>query len=318
MKHIDVKFFPGWTRKAITFSIDDGKVEWDRKFLDIVRPHGILGTFNLNDTNRASAEEYRALYHGYEIANHCKHHPLIFREDIEYKFSDEPFDKMESSVEYVYKTDVPHVYMMHYSLYLEDKTKYPKPGGWHWITDKEHYIEFLDEAKADLEKVFGKDSVRGFAWPYGKQSCESVVAYLKKEYYHARKSGITLDKMGFALPPDRLGWRLNARYSNLLEVAELYEKYPDDGELKLFSFGAHSIDYETGNHWGDLETFAKTYGDRPNDYYYAAVGDIFAYADAVRSVEITDTEIKNPTDTTLYLKIEGESVVLGPHETIAL
>ena len=46
-KKIDLKFFPGWTRKSVTFTIDDGNVAMDKKFLDIVRPAGILGTFNL-------------------------------------------------------------------------------------------------------------------------------------------------------------------------------------------------------------------------------------------------------------------------------
>ena len=37
---IDVKFYPGWTRKAITFSIDDGILDMDKKFMDIVEPYG--------------------------------------------------------------------------------------------------------------------------------------------------------------------------------------------------------------------------------------------------------------------------------------
>ena len=32
MKRIDLNFYPGWTRKAITFTIDDGNVELDKKF----------------------------------------------------------------------------------------------------------------------------------------------------------------------------------------------------------------------------------------------------------------------------------------------
>ena len=36
MNHkIDTKFYPGWTRKSITFSIDDGNVPMDRKFIEI-------------------------------------------------------------------------------------------------------------------------------------------------------------------------------------------------------------------------------------------------------------------------------------------
>ena len=41
------KYFPGFTQKAITFSIDDGNLKHDKTFIDIVKPAGIKGTFNL-------------------------------------------------------------------------------------------------------------------------------------------------------------------------------------------------------------------------------------------------------------------------------
>ena len=47
MKSLDVHFFPGWVRKSVSFTIDDGNIPMDEKFLSIVRPAGILGTFNL-------------------------------------------------------------------------------------------------------------------------------------------------------------------------------------------------------------------------------------------------------------------------------
>ena len=48
MKQIDLNFFPGWVRKSITFTIDDGNMKLDRKFLDITEPAMLKGTFNLN------------------------------------------------------------------------------------------------------------------------------------------------------------------------------------------------------------------------------------------------------------------------------
>ena len=41
MKTIDLHFYPGWTRKSMTFTIDDGNVKLDRKFLDITEPAGL-------------------------------------------------------------------------------------------------------------------------------------------------------------------------------------------------------------------------------------------------------------------------------------
>ena len=40
-------FYPVWTKKSLTFSIDDGNIALDRKFLRIVNPAGLHGTFNL-------------------------------------------------------------------------------------------------------------------------------------------------------------------------------------------------------------------------------------------------------------------------------
>ena len=37
MNHtIDKNFFPGWTRKSLTFTIDDGNIPTDTKFLAIL------------------------------------------------------------------------------------------------------------------------------------------------------------------------------------------------------------------------------------------------------------------------------------------
>lgn len=73
-KKLDVNYFPRWTRRSLTFTIDDGNVAMDQKFLSILRPHGILGTFNLcsHMLSALDADGYREFYHGYEIANHCK------------------------------------------------------------------------------------------------------------------------------------------------------------------------------------------------------------------------------------------------------
>jgi adenosylcobinamide amidohydrolase len=101
-------------------------------------------------------------------------------------------------------------------------------------------------------------------------------------------------------------------------MAESFEALPDDGELKFFCFGVHSIDYEKADKWGDLLEFAKTYGARPEDYFYATIADIYDYAKATKSVEITDTGIKNPTKIDLYIKIDGRRHILKAGRSIRL
>ena len=312
MKKIDVNYFPGWTRKSVTFTIDDGNFEMDKKLLDIVRPAGILGTFNIQHWDRKPPELYRELYRGYEIANHCKNHALVMKDGVEYKFSDEPFDAASSDINYLYKIKEGVYYIHIYTHWGKNTGTYDPPRGWHTIAPIEDYKRFADETKAGLEEVFGKGSVRGFAWPHGQGSAEAR-EYLKAQgYQNIRKTGDIRDTTNFDMPEDRFNWTYNAHDATLLEVAELYERYPDDGRLKFFSFGVHAVDFERGNRWGDLQLFADKYGNRPEDYYYASVGDILAYEDAVKSVEITDDRIINRTDLTLYIKVDGERMVLEP------
>ena len=97
-----------------------------------------------------------------------------------------------------------------------------------------------------------------------------------------------------------------------------YEALPDDGELKFFCFGVHSIDFEKGERWDDLSAFAKTYGNRPSDYYYATIGEIYDYSEATKRIEITDTALNNPTAIDLYVKIDGEKCILKAGESLPL
>lgn len=301
MHHVDTNFFPGWTRKSITFSIDDGIVPNDRKFIEIVRPAGIRGTFNLCTHNLIylSKEEYKEFYKGYEIANHTKHHPYAFEDGINYKFADTLFDKEHADPEFVYPTETKHLY------YIK------KPQGWRKIADTEGYITFIEECQFELEEIFGRGTVRSFVWPFDLQSNAAVLEHLKHmDYYGVRRSGARCAEGNFTIEEDRMPWHYTANHSNLLEIADLYEKQEDDGNLKMFCFGIHSNDFEKENKWGELKEFAERYGNRPNEYYYASVGEIFDYADAVKKLVITDKEVINPTELDIYIRVDEVNVIV--------
>lgn len=303
-------YFPGFTKKSLTFTIDDGNIPLDKKFLSIVRPLGILGTFNLCAPVRTTVEEYRELYCGYEIANHCKHHPKVFSDGQEYVVSNDKFDPMESMEEapVIYKTEDAHLYKMHQSA------KRQRPTGWVIITDCENYLRLSRESRLELEEIFGKGSIKSFVWPYGEQSNEKLFEELKKEGYNSiRKTGAIEDTTAFSLPEDRMRWSYNATNRTLLSVMEKYEKIEDDGELKFFAFGVHSHDFENDNNWCDLAAFAEKYGNRPDDFYYASVSDIFEYEDAVKALIVTDTEIINNSDRKIYLSLNGNRVIIEPN-----
>ncbi len=303
-------YYPGFVRKAITFSIDDGNVPNDKKFLDIVKPCGIKGTFNLCSHNlrHLSREGYVEFYRGYEIANHCKYHPFVFNDWDEYRFADTPFDERTADPALVYpRPGYPGQYMCHVK------------SGWRMVTDAEHYLLYEQESRRELEELFGEGTVNGFVWPYGKQGNREVYETLcSRGYYGLRKTGNTFDLDAFAIPKDRNNWSYNANNVKLLEVAAMYEACPDDGTLKFFCFGVHSIDFERSGNWDELETFAKTYGNRPDTYYYASVGEIFAYEDAARELLVEENAVTNPSSVTLYLKCNGRELVLAPQERAEL
>lgn len=306
MKHsIDTRFYPGWTRKAITFSIDDGNVPMDEKFIKILRPAGIRGTFNLcsHSLNYMTPEEYREFYKGDEIANHCKYHPFAMEDGEQYEFSDEVWTEETADPKLVYKSEVEGLY--HF---------FPVRG-WRYISDGKSYCSFVDAGQKELEQVFGKGSVRSYVWPFQERECKVIQDYLKQLvdqgfYYGVRKSGEKGMEEGFPVPDRSVPWHYTATDANLLEYAEAYEAQPDDGNLKFFCIGVHSIDYEREGKWGVLQEFADRYGHRPQDYFYAPVGEIFDYADAVEALEVTENAVKNPTALDVYILVDHKKVIV--------
>ncbi len=303
MKKIDKNYFPGWVRKSISFTIDDGNLEMDKKFIDIVKPYGIKGTFNISNFHfeKLSPEGYRAFYAGYEIANHCRYHPFAFADGVEYVIKDEPRPEHTEGENTVYASEVG-------GLFLKEN-----PNGWRKITDTKNYIRFTRECTAMIKEVFGAQKI-GFVWPFGRQKSEELFELLKKEpFYAMRKTGATEDKTGFAIPADRSDWSYNANHLQLLSVAEKFKNYPDDGGLKTFIFGVHSVDFERSGNWCDLETFARDFGNRSEKYWYATNIEIFDYEDAVNALITTDEKIENPTDVAVYITVDGERIKMEPH-----
>ena len=308
MNSIDLHFFPGWTRKSISFTIDDGNIAMDEKFLSIVKPAGIKGTFNLCTPlkNHMSDEDYRRFYRGFEIANHCRRHPHPFSPRISPKIVTEPFCEETADKSCAYPTEEEGLYRIFQSNWN------------YYVATNEKYMELTDTCTKELEQVFGKDTIKDFVWPFGEQNNPAVMqALIDRGFRSIRATGDVGDSTGFALPRDRMHWSYNAHHKTLLRTAPLYDAFPDDGELKLFCFGVHSIDFERDGNWGDLETFCEEYGNR-SDFWYAAMGDIFDYEDAVKAVTVSDEEIKNNSGIDLYIKINGKKKILSAYSTIQL
>ena len=320
---VDKNYFPGWTRKAVTFTIDDGNVPMDKRFIEIVKPAGIKGTFNLFSSNLGymSREEYRELYRDYEIGNHVKYHPSAIRDGECFEVVDLPFDRETADKSLVYKNpDVEGLGFIHITKRIPDHER-KGPEGWGRVAlSTEDYIRFTEESRVELEEFFGEGRVRGFIWPGGIQKNSELIAALRAMGYESmrRAGGARTGPDAFDLPTDRQDWVYNANHRNILDATERFEALSDDGELKFLAVGVHSVDYENENKWEDLRTFAERIGNRPEDYYYASVGEIFDYEDAIAALTVTDTELINPTSLDLYVKIDGNPVKVKANSTYHL
>ena len=313
---IDVNYYPGFVRKALTFTIDDGNVAMDRAFLDIVRPMGIKGTFNLCSVSAMAAAEYLLLYEGYEVANHSEIHALPYRDGFDYskiEIKDEVFDKNTADGAYMYKhSTIEGLYYIDYRQYTDAYTE----AYWHPIATNETYTKYIDITEENIESVFGEGSVVGYAYPHGQLN-EYVKQYLKDSgYLYARKTGRIGGKGGYDLPEDRFSWSYNADHTNLLSEMAAYAAYGDDGELKFFSFGVHSSDYK--NYWDMLVEFAETYGARSEDFYYATNLEIFEYEDAIKALDINEERIVNNSSVMVYITVNNVKVKIPAGATLML
>ncbi len=291
-------YYPGWVRKAVTFSLDDGNVPLEKKFFSYTKPAGLRGTFNLcTPLERLTIPEYREFYRGYEIANHCRYHAYPFAPKWERPISEEVFHEESADPNLLYRTEEKGLYHIH-------------TWGWTYIAENEKFKECVLSCTEELENVFGNGSIRDFVWPNGEQDNPEILRWLETRFRSLRRTGNTKDSTGFALPEDRMHWRCNANYTCLSEVVEQYDRFPDDGTLKFFCFGVHAHDFENNHCWNLLEELCNRLGNRPQDFWYATVGEIFDYEDAVHAVETTDSAVRNVSATELYLSVNGHRAVL--------
>ena len=307
MKNIEI-VYPSFTKKALTFTIDDGNMKYDAKFLEILRPAGIKGTFNLCSNIHIGKERQTVdFYRGYDVANHSKYHPLVQRDGVDYVVSDDVFDEHTADENKIYRVEGREGFFW---LHM--------PNGWRHMVFEADFLRYIKEGKDELNEIFGDGSVRDFVWPYGMQYNAVAHEFIRRTHRSSRITGCTLNTTRFNIPEDKYAWSYNANDGNLLEVMEKYEECPDDGELKFFAFGVHSIDYENNSTWDSLKAFAEKYGNRPQVYWYASVSEIFDYDEAISKLDISGDKIVNNSDIRIYLIIDGERVSVDSHSEILL
>lgn len=117
VKALDTEYYPGFTKKALIFSYDDGNPYWDGLLIQRLNKYGFKGSFNVNPGlwGTMSEEELtnlRTTYAGHEIANHSDTHPNMGEKDENgvYKLTEEScidnIARAKTSLQAIFNTDI--------------------------------------------------------------------------------------------------------------------------------------------------------------------------------------------------------------------
>lgn len=278
--------FPGGRQKALTLSYDDGK-EQDIRMIEIMKKHGIKGTFNLSSGlfppegttfpegfihRNLTREQCKALYtdSGMEVALHGLTHPIM--------------------------------------------TLTPPPR----LT-----YEILQN-RLDLEEDYGC-MVRGMAYPYGPTN-DQVVECLKMCGVAYARTTVSSLSFQIPTDWLRLAGTCAHGHPQFMEFARQFVEGDNGSDALMFYVFGHSYEFELHDNWQLLEDFCAYIGGR-EDIWYATNIEIYDYVEAYRQLiySANGKMVYNPTCRTLHfvrrsVPYSGElqAYTIQPGETIRL
>jgi len=271
--------FPGGRGKALTLSYDDGGEE-DIRLIEIMKKHGLKGTFNLNSgiyppdgqgripghlTRRMSRNECIKIFKdsGMEVAVHGLTHP-----------------------------------------YLEQ------------LPSNQCTYEVLQD-RINLEKDFGV-IVRGAAYPFGTYS-DDVIASLKQCGIVYARTIVSTERFDLPTDWLRLPATCHHRNPHLMDLAEKFVSMSVKKAPQLFYLWGHSYEFARDDNWNVIEEFAEYMSNR-EDIWYATNIQIYDYIAAYHQLQFStdQTIVHNPTGIDLYFEIQGQIFCIKAAETIRL
>ena len=267
--------FPGWRRKALTFSYDDAPAG-DRRLVAILNAHGMKGTFNVNTHGRAATlspnqkrdaagfprsavamGEFTSLYAGHEIALHGARHET---------FSCVPWP-----------------------VVLED------------IYRNKQVLESLTEAP-----------VRGFAYPCGAASKTPEGDRILQAHGVAYARLVAPAARRFSLPDDFLAWHPTAHHkANIEDIGRAFlADEPGDEPMLCYIWG-HTFEFDNDGNWDVMERFCALF-DGHDEIWRATNIEIRDYLAAARSLvwSVSRESVSNPTATDIHGFIDGRPCVI--------
>ena len=270
--------FPGGRAKALTLSYDDG-VETDIRLIEIMKKHGLKGTFNINSGlfapegtvypkgtvhRRMSQSQCLAAYKdsGMEVAVHGYKHPF--------------WDKMPIA---------------------------------QTLCD-------ISKDRETLETLFDT-TIRGAAYPYGAYNDDVVDVLDKCGIVYCRgvapDAGFQMPQNWLEWKPT---CHHNANSLNLFK--QLAER-PVRTEPNLFYLWGHSYEFDGQDNWHVIEEFAEYAGGREDFWYATNIEVYEVYEAFSRLVISFDgTHIYNPNCKPVWFAADGKVYEIGAGESLVI
>lgn len=270
IKDLDTEFYPGFTKKALIFSYDDGSMPGDKSLIEHLNAVGYVGSFNIISSHwdtltESQLEEKRRIYAGHEIANHTDTHPIMHEKDQttgEFKLSEEAC------------------------------------------------INDIVTGKKKLESIFGYEVTGlawPYTIPAARPG---IRKHARENYIYVRGSGDNysfdvpdafMDEWTFTV--------YQARSEGVLKTyAEKYKEY-DSAKLSLFSVWGHSFEFYNGklsfDEYDECLNICKSI-----DLWNPTCADYVRYVNAHRKMIVDYENIYNPSELTQYIKADGKDIQL--------
>lgn len=275
--------FPDGKPKALTLSYDDAVAE-DVRLVEIMKKHGLKGTFNINSSFRWTPE----------WAEKNKDRKWAFRMTYE-------------QVSELYAQEGIEVAVHGYTHpFLE--TLPPARVAWEVLEDRRCLEEQFDTI------------VRGMAYPQGTYSDE-VVKVLKSCGIAYSRTIKSTESFGF--PENWLLWHPTCHHTNkkLFELAERFLQLPCTNlkHPSLFYLWGHAYEFLRDNTWDTIERFAEMMGGR-EEIWYATNIEIYDYTEAFRRLEfsVDMTRVHNPTAIDLWFCLHDKLYCVESGKTLRI
>ncbi len=336
---VDTKYYPGWTRKALTFSLDDGNTTFDPLLVPILNEYGIRATFMLHNGSYKDL----TLYDGHEVANHSYSHSGRFMTTNANPFTVaeilQDIDKQEQNLEQL----LADAKSKDTTLDLnEEMGAFAIPMTSGYFFDADGSADAAD-ARSDadneaLAELFRSAGIQGYSARViaDLTNKEIMLLYFEAKGYVANRVIRNGSPVTYDLPESFLFWTPSARLSQMADkdgnasngyqndLSKNYIDLPDDGEMKLLFIWGHPTEVihtaTKEEHTGtpnstvwkrDLISFLELF--QGDEYYKGTMSEVASYANAQKKLTVNEKgKLVNPTDVDLYAiaKIGTEEVKL--------